>query len=58
MSFPPEKRIKLPEDVEVWENSLAYNYIFQTLHVLNDSIKQIPFDSPKIKITPVRCRGR
>ncbi|ELP93343.1 serine/threonine protein phosphatase 2A regulatory subunit B', putative [Entamoeba invadens IP1] len=48
----PIKRIKLPSDLPFWESSIAYNRLFQTLHILNDSIKKMEFDSPKIKITP------
>ena len=49
----PIKRIKLPTDVPFWETTVAYNVLFQTLHILNDSIKRISFDSPKIIVTEV-----
>lgn len=56
MSINPEelpiKRIKLPTDVPFWESTIAYQVVFQTLHLLNDSIKKMSFDSTKIKITP------
>ncbi|EMS16642.1 protein phosphatase regulatory subunit [Entamoeba histolytica HM-3:IMSS] len=48
----PIKRIKLPTDVPFWESTIAYHRVFQTLHLLNDSIKRMSFDSPKIKVTP------
>ena len=42
MSIIPEqipiKRIKLPQDVQFWESTIAYHVLFQTLHLLNDML--------------------